>query len=168
MSLVLLLIAYCELSTSYRLACLTCSFSDKELGEYFQYKNRKAGLLPLKDAVAHFGVQNDGTWVLENHAHSSSAGASVPVKGSKYVWLGHILRGASVAAEYKCLSQWILQPIYCILCGNVVSVVRHTVLSLCAYNGRYVGYLNKLVEMLSILLASRPGQYVFDACSPCL
>lgn len=55
-----------ELSASYAHACLTCSFSDKELADCFQHKKRKAGLLPLKYAVSHIGEQEDVTWVLWN------------------------------------------------------------------------------------------------------
>lgn len=63
-----------ELSASYKLACLTCSLSDKELGEYFQHKKRHAGLLPLKYAVSRVGVQTDGTWVLGSNTYFSSNG----------------------------------------------------------------------------------------------
>ena len=88
-----------ELSASYRLACLTCLFTDKELGDYFQFKKRQAGILPLKYAVVHVDNQSDGTWVLGNNAHFSSDGTVLPVKDSKYVWLGHIFRGVSVATD---------------------------------------------------------------------
>lgn len=91
-----------ELSASYRLACLTCSFSDKELGDYFQYKKRKAGILPLKHAVAHVGIQDDGSWVLGNNAHFNADGTVLPAEGSRYVWLGHIFRGGSVAKDHPC------------------------------------------------------------------
>ena len=58
-----------ELSASFCLVYLTCSFSDKEIAEYFQHKKRKAGLLPLKYAVSHTGLQEDGSWVLGSNAY---------------------------------------------------------------------------------------------------
>lgn len=95
-----------ELSASYRLACLTCSFLDKELAEYFQYKKRKAGLLPLKYAVSHIGLQEDGTWVLGSNAYFSSNGEAIPAEGSQHVWLGNIFHGTGVASEtHQCTIQ---------------------------------------------------------------
>ena len=63
-----------ELSASYKLACLTCSFSDEELGEYFQHKKRRAGSIPLKYAVSHVGLQEDGTWVLGSSTYFKFSG----------------------------------------------------------------------------------------------
>ena len=90
-----------ELNASYRLACLTCSFSDKELSEYFQFKKRKAGLLPLKYAVSHVGLQEDGTWVLGSNTYFSSDGEAIPAEGSQHVWLGSMFHGTGVASETR-------------------------------------------------------------------
>ena len=87
-----------ELSSSYRSACLTCSFSDKELGEYFQHKKRKAGLLPLKYAVSHVGRQKDGTWVLGENMSISAQGEKVSMEASQFVWIGDIYQGVGVVA----------------------------------------------------------------------
>ena len=58
-----------ELHVSYKLACLQCSFSDRELNEFIQFKKRNTEGLPVKYAVGHVGLQKDGTWVLGNEAH---------------------------------------------------------------------------------------------------
>lgn len=87
-----------ELNASYRLACLQCSFSDKELSEFIQFKKRKE-TLPVKYAVAHVGMQPDGVWVLGNSVCISGEGELMPVEQSKHVWIGDIYRGAGVASE---------------------------------------------------------------------
>ena len=96
-----------ELSASYKLACLTCSFSDKELGEYFQHKKRRAGSIPLKYAVSHVGLQEDGTWVLGSSAYFKSSGEEETLEGSHHVWIGNIFRGTGVAsATQQCSIQF--------------------------------------------------------------
>ena len=64
---------------SYRNACLHCSLSDKELNEYIQEKMRAAGDLPLKCAVSHVGLQEDGTWVVGENGYFSTQGESIPM-----------------------------------------------------------------------------------------
>lgn len=88
-----------ELSASYHLACLTCSFSDKELAEYFQYKKRKAGVLPLKYAVSHVGQQEDGTWVVSSNAYFNADGEEIPANTSQHIWLGNMFHGTGIASE---------------------------------------------------------------------
>lgn len=60
-----------ELNSSYKHACLQCSFSDKEVSEFIQYKKRTTAALPVKFAVSHVGMQADGSWVLGSSAHIS-------------------------------------------------------------------------------------------------
>ena len=88
-----------ELNISYRVACLHCSLSDKELNEYIQEKKRNSGYLPLKHAVSHVGCQEDGTWVLGANGCISSQGKSISMDSSKHVWIGDIYHGPGVAAE---------------------------------------------------------------------
>lgn len=88
-----------ELSASYRFACLTCSFSDKELAEFFQFKKRNAGVLPLKYAVSHVGQQEDGTWVLNSNAYFNSDGKEISAESSQYIWLGNMFNGPGIASE---------------------------------------------------------------------
>ncbi len=57
------------LNSSYKLACLQCSFSDKELGEYIQHKKPETRGLPKKYAVQLVGQQMDGSWVMGNNVH---------------------------------------------------------------------------------------------------
>ena len=49
------------LNSFYKLACLQCSFSDKEVGECIQRKKRECPRLPKKHAVMKVGKQADGT-----------------------------------------------------------------------------------------------------------
>ena len=88
-----------ELNCSYKHACLQCSFSDKEMGEYVQFKKRKTQALPVKYAVSQTGVQPDGTWVLGSSACFMPDGNLIPVRESKYVWIGDIFEGSGVAAD---------------------------------------------------------------------
>ena len=84
------------LNASYKLSCLQCSFSDKELGEYIQ---RDSTQLPQKFAVQVVGQQSDGSWVLVSNAYLTSSGDSVDLKGSKYIWLDNIFSGPGVASN---------------------------------------------------------------------
>ena len=95
-----------ELSSSYRLACLTCSFSDKELAEFFQHKKRRAGILPLKYAVSRVGLQDDGTWVLGRDVYFNKDGEAMSADGSKHVWLGGMFNAPGIASEnHQCTIQ---------------------------------------------------------------
>ena len=85
------------LNSSYKLACLQCSFSDKELGEYIQFKKCEASRLPKKYAVQTVGQQADGSWVLASNAHLSQTGNVIDLENSQYVWLGDIFCGPGVA-----------------------------------------------------------------------
>ncbi len=87
------------LNSSYKVACLQCSFSDKELREYVQFKKRNSPSLAKKLTVGKVGRQADGTWVLSSNAHLSSSGALIPIKGSPYVWIGDIFIGHGVARD---------------------------------------------------------------------
>ena len=88
-----------EISSSYKLACLQCSFSDKELSEFIQYKKRQSQPIPIKYAVSHVGRHADGTWVLGNNAYFASDGAPITINDAKYVWIGDIYQGKGVAKE---------------------------------------------------------------------
>ena len=87
------------LNCSYKLACLQCSFSDKEVAEYIQYKKRESPQLPKKYAVKKVGKQSDSTWVLSNNAHLSSMGEPVKMEDSNYIWIGHVFAGPGVASN---------------------------------------------------------------------
>jgi hypothetical protein len=87
-----------ELNASYKLACLQCSFSDKELSEYIQFKKRKNVTLPVKYAVSNVGLQSDDVWVLGSNIYISDGGEEISVEQSKHVWIGDIYRGPGVAS----------------------------------------------------------------------
>ena len=94
-----------ELAMSYRSACLHCSLFDKDLSEYIQWKKRNSGHLPLKYAVAHVGIQEDGTWVVGEDGCISPRGESIPIEESRYVWISNVYSGVGVAyaANYRTL-----------------------------------------------------------------
>ena len=81
------------LNFSYKLACLQCSFSDKEVSEYLQFKKRQSVQLPKKNAEMKVGKQPDGTWVLSSNSHVTSTGELVTVDASNYIWIGHVFSG---------------------------------------------------------------------------
>ena len=86
------------LNSSYKLACLQCSFSDKELGEYLQFKKRNSSNVDKKYAIKKMGQQADGTWVLSSNVHLSSSGAQISMEDSKYI-LGHVFSGQGMACD---------------------------------------------------------------------
>ena len=88
-----------EISASYKLACLQCSFSDKELSEFIQFKKRQSQSIPIKYAVSHVGCHADGTWVLGKNAYFTSNGIPITINNSKYVWIGDIYQGKGVAKQ---------------------------------------------------------------------
>ena len=119
-----------ELNNSYKFACLQCSFTDNQLSEYIQFKRRKTTSIPVKYAVSHVGLQQDGMWVLGDNAYISPDGDLVPVEGSKHVWLGSIFRGAAVADDSSncCISQPLTtEPLHRLLC-NLKAVMKHNFL----------------------------------------
>ena len=90
-----------ELAMSYR--CLHCSFLDKDLSEYIQWKKRNSGHLPLKYAVAHVGVQEDGTWVVGESGYLSPKGEVIPIEESRFIWISNVFNGVGVAdAAQQC------------------------------------------------------------------
>lgn len=86
------------LNSSYRDACLNCTLSDKELGEYLQQKKRVMEL-PKKYAVQRVGLQEDGTWVFSSSVHLSSCGQIIEASHSSYIWIGRVYSGAGVASR---------------------------------------------------------------------
>ena len=92
-----------ELAMSYHSACLHCSLFDKDLSEYIQWKKRNSAHLPLKYAVAHVGVQEDGTWVVGENGCISPKGEIIPIEGSRYIWTSNVYSGVGVAdAAQQC------------------------------------------------------------------
>ena len=76
------------LNFSFKPACLQCSFTDKELEEYIQFRKCKASKLPSKYAVQQVGLQSDALWVMGSDTHLSQAGEILDVESSKYIWIG--------------------------------------------------------------------------------
>ena len=119
-----------ELNNSYKFACLQCSFTDTQLSEYIQYKRRKTATIPVKYAVSHVGLQEDGTWVLGGNLYISPEGELVPAEGSKHVWLGSMFRGAGVAnySNNCCISRPLTTEPLSRLLHNLKVVMKHNFL----------------------------------------
>ena len=84
------------LNTSYRSACLQCSFTDKELGEYIQHKKRTTTSIVSKYAVSTVGRQDNDTWVFARNVYLSSGGDLIQAEDSQYVWIGDLFGGVGV------------------------------------------------------------------------
>ena len=88
------------LNSSYKDACLHCSFSDKELSQYIQFKKEAcAHNLTKKYSVSSVGLQSDGTWVMSRNVHLSKDGMLLEPADSQYIWIGHIFNGPGVACD---------------------------------------------------------------------
>lgn len=87
------------LNSSYKTACLQCSFTDKEVAEFIQFKKRNVDHLPKKYAVKMVGQQSDGSWVMASNVHLSSEGEVIDPLSSDFVWIGHVFSGPGVAAS---------------------------------------------------------------------
>ena len=91
------------LNGSYKLACLQCSLSDKELCEFIHFKKQKAGNLQKKYAVTRIGLQADGTWVMGSNICLSSKGETLSMDESQYVWISNVFTGPGVpCASEQC------------------------------------------------------------------
>ena len=87
------------LNASYRSACLQCSFSDKELGEYIQHKKRTTTSISRKYAVNRVGRQDDGTWIFAHNVYLSPSGNVIPSEEGKYICIGDLYTGQGVAQQ---------------------------------------------------------------------
>ena len=83
----------------------TCSFSDKELAEFIQYKKRKDSGVLTKKVVGVVGLQPGGdVWVLGRDVYiDSHTGDLIDPSQCKFQWLGHLFQGAGVAPESTAL-----------------------------------------------------------------
>lgn len=95
-----------ELSCSFRQACLSCSFSDKQLSAFLEFLKRQCQNLPKKYAVAAVGMQPDGSWVLGKDVYINGSGEAIPVEESQHIWIGDIFDGKGVASDsQQCVIQ---------------------------------------------------------------
>ena len=85
------------LNASYKIWCLQCSFSDKELAEYVQFKKRQMNNLSKMYGVHRPGQQENGTWVLNSYTHLSQDGTLIDPDSHCYVWLGELYCGSGIA-----------------------------------------------------------------------
>ena len=83
----------------------TCSFTDKELAEFIQFKKRKDSGIPTKRVVACVGLQPGGNvWVLGKDVYVSAlTGNLINADECDFQWIGHLFRGPSVATNSTAL-----------------------------------------------------------------
>jgi len=86
---------------SYRVGCLHCAFSDKELCDFVQEKKRKASSVSKKYAVEIIGRQRDGTWVLGKGAYFNASGESISLEESSFMWISDIYSAHGIASPSK-------------------------------------------------------------------
>lgn len=84
----------------------TCSFVDKQLTEFIQYKKRRSGTIPTKRAVSNIGLQpHENVWVLGPKAFiDGSSGLEVDSTECNSVWLGDLYKGSEIASTTSSLS----------------------------------------------------------------
>ena len=82
-------------NASYKLACLQCSFSDKEIGEFIQFKKKNVEL-ERKRSVTKIGLQSDGSWVLASNIYLSEAGELIDIRESQYLWISDFHSGPGI------------------------------------------------------------------------
>lgn len=80
---------------------LTCSFDNREVTQYWQYKRRRSGKLTQKMAVATVGRQADNTtWILSKELQiSEEGGQAINPQESNYIWLGHFMQSRGIASN---------------------------------------------------------------------
>ena len=150
---------------SYRVGCLHCSFSDKELCDFIQEKKRKATPVSKKYAVERIGRQRDGTWVLGKGAYFNPSGESISLQESAFVWISDIFNGTGVAPPSKqCSIKFPLStaPLR-LLMTQLKPLLKHnfypTVASIAAMN--LVLHYDELLERLKFC----PIPLLFSSCS---
>jgi len=82
-------------NSSYKVACLQCSFTDKELAEFIQFKKQSVEF-ERKKSVAKIGLQSDGTWVLSSNVYVSADGKLLDICESKFIWIGNFHSGPGI------------------------------------------------------------------------
>ena len=74
------------LNWSFRKGCLQCSFSDKDLNDFIQFKRRNSNVVKKK-AVEKIGRQQDGTWTLGYEVYISTEGKQLAEAECESVWI---------------------------------------------------------------------------------
>ena len=78
-----------ELNRSYKQGNLLCNFTEKEVTEFFQYKN--ADSCPVKKPALYPGRQIDGTWVLDGETYINARGEEITIAETNYIWIQHLV-----------------------------------------------------------------------------
>ena len=83
------------LNWSFRKGCLQCSFSDKDLNDFIQFKRRNSNVVKKK-AVEKIGRQQDGTWTLGYGVYISTEGKQLAEAECESVWISHVFQGRGI------------------------------------------------------------------------
>ena len=86
---------------SSREGCLTCSFIDKDVTRFIQFKKRQH-VIPRKRAVAYIGrhmTQEGQVWVLGPSMHLDKSGVELDLSQSQFIWIGHLVSAIKIARE---------------------------------------------------------------------
>ena len=88
------------LNASYRVGCLQCSFTDKEVIEFIQNKKRLTQI-PKKYALQVVGKQSRGEWNLGGFFCISSSGTLMDELECENIWISdvHVGSGIPLASE---------------------------------------------------------------------
>ena len=105
-----------------------CSFTDKEISEFIQFKKRRDGHLDTKRAVSKVGLQNNGSWVLNDQVIIAPDGRAVSTEDSPYIWLGHLLEGPGLAKPSEAI------PVHLPLGTHHLSELVHALRPILAHN----------------------------------
>ena len=91
------------LNWSYRIGCLQCSFTDKELIEFIQEKKRSLHL-PKKSAVLVIRKQPNDEWILGGGLCISYTGTLLSETDCENVWISDVFVGNGIPSlSVSCL-----------------------------------------------------------------
>ena len=77
---------------------LTCSFIDREITQFIQFKKRQ-GNFSRKKAMPYIGLQDNSTWVLGPNLHIKKEGQQIDEDESDLQWIGHLVSAPKVAND---------------------------------------------------------------------
>lgn len=89
-----------QVNWSYKVGCLHCNLSDKELCDFIQEK-KKEHSVPRKVCCRKIGKQKDGTYMGGN-----SRGGSISLLESNFVWINDIFNAPGITLPSKQCIVW--------------------------------------------------------------
>ena len=83
---------------------LSCSFTDKEMVQFWQFKKRNTGAVPKKKVVSTIGEQSDNqTWILSKNLYINEDGNQIDSANSPYIWISLMLQGKGIAPNCEAI-----------------------------------------------------------------